>query len=245
MAEILLVVGVTLLVAFVFGEVLERVGEPALVGEIVAGLVLGPSVVGLVEYKGTFATFASVGTMLLFFDVGYEHLALEELLSVGSAAISIAPFGRVVPAGTGFVLGLAFDYGVAASAFLTLALSVTSIAVTARTLLDLDQLDSRVGHRVVGAAVVDDVVGLVAFALLVIALTGDGVTGAVTTLGKVIGFFAIAVIARFAVVERLSALLARSRHGRTDPSRNRVSRQFQRGGGQSRRHARGPSSLAC
>jgi len=74
----------------------------------------------------------------------------------------------IIPAGTGLALGLAFDYSVTESAFLALALSVTSIAVTARTLLDLHQLDSRVGHRVVGAAVVDDIVGLVAFALLLL-----------------------------------------------------------------------------
>jgi len=216
MADILLVVGVTLLVAFVFGEALERVGEPALVGEIIAGLVLGPSIIGLIDYDETFAVFGMIGAMLLFFDIGYEHLDLTELLSVGSAAISIALFGMIIPAGTGLVLGLAFDYSVAESAFLALALSVTSIAVTARTLLDLHQLDSRVGHRVVGAAVVDDVVGLLAFALLLLAVSGDGTIEAVATLGQVIGFFALAVIARFTVIQQLSSLLARSRQIEAD-----------------------------
>lgn len=154
--------------------------------------------------------------MLLFFDIGYEHLDLTELLSVGSAAVSIALFGMIIPAGTGLALGLAFDYSVTESAFLALALSVTSIAVTARTLLDLHQLDSRVGHRVVGAAVVDDIVGLVAFALLLLAVSGGGTIEAVTTLGQVIGFFALAVIARFAVIQQLSSLLARSRQIEAD-----------------------------
>jgi len=170
MAELLLVIGVTLLVAFAFGEVLERVGQPALVGEIIAGLVLGPSVFGLIDYDGTFAAFGIIGAMLLFFDIGYEHLDLTDLLSVGPVAVSIALFGMIVPAGSGFALGLTFDFGVVESAFLALVLSVTSIAVTARTLLDLRQLDSQIGHRVVGAAVVDDVVGLVAFALLLLAI---------------------------------------------------------------------------
>jgi Kef-type K+ transport system membrane component KefB len=211
MADILLVVGVTLLVALVFGEAFERVGVPALVGEIAAGLVLGPSVIGLIEYSETFAVFGTIGAMLLFFDIGYEHLDLTELLAVGPAAVSIAVFGMVVPAGAGVALGLAFGHGVAGSAFLALALSVTSIAVTARTLLDLDHLDSRVGHRVVGAAVVDDVVGFVAFALLLLAVAGTGSGEIAVTIGGVIAFFALAVIARFVVVERLSALLARSR----------------------------------
>ncbi|WP_435075816.1 cation:proton antiporter [Halorubrum sp. HHNYT27] len=211
MAEFLLVIGVTLLVAFAFGEVLERVGQPALVGEIIAGLVLGPSVFGLIDYDGTFAAFGIIGAMLLFFDIGYEHLDLTDLLSVGPVAVSIALFGMIVPAGAGFALGLAFDFGVVESAFLALVLSVTSIAVTARTLLDLHQLDSQIGHRVVGAAVVDDVVGLVAFALLLLAISGDGAVEVVTTIGKVIGFFAAALIARFVVVERLSSLLTRSR----------------------------------
>jgi len=158
-----------------------------LVGEIIAGLVLGPSIIGLIDYDETFAVFGIIGAMLLFFDIGYEHLDLTELLSVGSAAVSIALFGMIIPAGTGLALGLAFDYSVTESAFLALALSVTSIAVTARTLLDLHQLDSRVGHRVVGAAVVDDIVGLVAFALLLLAVSGGGTIEAVTTLGQVIG----------------------------------------------------------
>jgi Kef-type K+ transport system membrane component KefB len=211
MADILLVVGVTLLVALVFGEAFERVGVPALVGEIAAGLVLGPSVIGLIEYSETFAVFGTIGAMLLFFDIGYEHLDLTELLAVGPAAVSIAVFGMVVPAGAGVALGLASGHGVAGRAGLALALSVTSIAVTARTLLDLDHLDSRVGHRVVGAAVVDDVVGFVAFALLLLAVAGTGSGEIAVTIGGVIAFFALAVIARFVVVERLSALLARSR----------------------------------
>ncbi|WP_235010826.1 hypothetical protein [Halobellus limi] len=66
MVDILLVVGVTLLVAFVFGEALERVGEPALVGEIIAGLVLGPSIIGLIDYDETFAVFGMIGAMLFF-----------------------------------------------------------------------------------------------------------------------------------------------------------------------------------
>jgi Kef-type K+ transport system membrane component KefB len=216
MAEILLVIGVTLLVAFVFGEALERVGEPALVGEIMAGLVLGPAVIGLIDYDGTFAVFGIIGAMLLFFDVGYEHLDLTELLSVGPAAIVIALFGMLIPAGTGVVLGFMFDYGVVGSAFLALALSVTSIAVTARTLLDIRQLDSEIGHRVVGAAVVDDIVGLVAFALLLLAVAGNGPIEAVTALGKVIGFFAVAVIMRVAVIKRLSSFLAHSRQAGAD-----------------------------
>lgn len=211
MADILLVVGVTLLVALVFGEAFERVGIPALVGEIAAGLVLGPSAVGLIEYSETFAVFGTIGAMLLFFDIGYEHLDLAELLAVGPAAVSIALFGMIVPAGAGVSLGLAFGHGIAGSAFLALALSVTSIAVTARTLLDLDHLDSRVGHRVVGAAVVDDILGFVAFALLLLAVAGNGSGEVAVTIEKVVAFFAVAVIARAVVVERLSALLARSR----------------------------------
>ena len=211
MADPLLVSGVPLLVAFAFGEILERVGEPALVGEIIAGLVLGPSVVGLIDYDGTFAAFGLIGAMLLFFDIGYEHLDLTDLLSVGPAAISIAVCGMIVPAGAGFVLGLMFDFGVIGSAFLALVLSVTSIAVTARTLLDIHQLDSQIGHRIVGAAVVDDVIGLVAFALLLLAVSGGGAIDIVVTLGKVVGFFVAAVILRFAVIARLSSVLAHSR----------------------------------
>jgi Kef-type K+ transport system membrane component KefB len=216
MAEILLAVGATLTVALVLGEVVERVGEPALVGEIGAGIVLGPHVAGLVDYEGTFGVLATVGAMLLFFDVGYEHLDLDELLSTGPDAVSIAAAGMLVPAVAGVALGRWFGYDSVGSAFLALALSVTSIAVTARTLVDLDYLDTRLGHRIVGAAVVDDAVGLAGFSLLLLTVEGGRPVEAATTVATVAAFFALAAIARRGAVARLSALLGRARQTRAD-----------------------------
>jgi Kef-type K+ transport system membrane component KefB len=210
MEGVLLVVGTTLLVALVLSEVAERAGEPALLGEIAAGVLLGPSGVGLLDYEGTFAVLATLGAMLLFFDVGYEQLDLDELLETGPAAVSIALFGMLVPATAGVALGFAFGYGPVQTAFLGLALSVTSIAVTARTLLHMGQLDTPIGTRVVGAAVVDDVVGLLWFALLLIAATGGGPVEGLVSFGKMLAFFAFAVLVRRGAVGRLSSVLARS-----------------------------------
>ena len=216
MVGVLLAVGATLLVALVLGEALERVGEPALVGEILTGIVLGPFVLDVVAYEDTFAVLATIGAMLLFLDVGYEHLDLDDLLSVGPAAVVIALSGMTLPAVAGVGLGLAFGAGVAGSAFLGLALSVTSIAVTARTLVDLDALETTLGHRIVGAAVVDDVLGLLGFALLLASVSGDGPADAVATVGTIAAFFGLALVARHGLVGPLSSLLARSRQPGAD-----------------------------
>jgi Kef-type K+ transport system membrane component KefB len=216
MEDILLSVGVTLLVALVLGEGIERFGEPALLGEIGAGVLLGPFILDLVHYEGTFAVLSTVGAMLLFFDIGYEHLDIGELLAVGPAAVSIALFGMVVPGVAGVALGTAFGYGTVGSAFLALALSVTSIAITARTLLHLDALDTPIGHRVVGAAVVDDVVGLAGFALLLVAVQGGGPAGGLVTVGQAVAFFALAALAHHVGVGRFSAALAHSEQRSAD-----------------------------
>jgi Kef-type K+ transport system membrane component KefB len=210
MEAVLLAVGTTLLVALALGEVIERLGEPALLGEIGAGIVLGPSLLGTIEYEGTFSVLATIGAMLLFFDIGYEQIDLGELLAVGPAALRIALFGMAVPAVAGVALGAVFGVRAAGSAFLALAFSVTSIAITARTLLHLDALDTAIGRRVLGAAVVDDVVGLAGFALLFIAVAGGGLLDYLATVAGVVGFFFVAALVHRLGVGALSRALARS-----------------------------------
>ena len=166
--ETVLAVGVTLAVALLLGEIVERVGEPALLGEIAAGVVLGPHLVGAIAPDApAFAAFATVGAVLLFFDVGYDEIRLDDLTGVAVPAAVVALAGMALPFAAGIGVARVFGYGGTAAVFLGLGMAVTSIAVTARTLMDLGRLDTRAGHVVVGAAVVDDVVAVLAFGALV------------------------------------------------------------------------------
>lgn len=209
MSDILLVVGLTLLLALVLGEIVERVGQPGLLGEIAAGVLLGPHALGLLDTEGPFALFATVGAVLLFFDVGYEEIDLGELVGAGGPATVIAVVGMVLPAVVGVGVGLTFDYDLGASLFLGLLLAVTSIAVTVRTLMHLDRMDTTFGVRIVGAAVIDDVVGLLGLSVLLLLLRGDSLVAIGGTLGQIGLFFGGAILFAW-VVDHISGHLTRS-----------------------------------
>lgn len=210
--EPFLVIGATLLLAFALGEAAEALGEPPLLGEILAGILLGPHLLSLIQPEGEFATLAGIGAALLLFDAGYEDVDLDQLLRYRFSAASIALLGMAIPFAAGFFLGAGFGYGVTASLFLGLALSVTSIAVTVGTLVDLDRMDTPYGVRILAAAVLDDVLGLVGFSLLLL-LAGGGAeapTEVASTLLKVGAFFAAAVLFHRFLLPRVSGRLERS-----------------------------------
>lgn len=205
--EPFLVIGATLLLAFALGEAAEALGEPPLLGQILAGILLGPQLLGLIVPEGEFATLAAIGAALLLFDAGYEDVDLDRLLRYRFSVASIALMGMAIPYAAGFLLGVAFGYGIWASLFL--ALSVTSIAVTVGTLVNLDRMDTPYGVRILAAAVLDDILGLLGFSLLLLAATGGagGPVEVATTLLRGALFFAAAVLFHRHLLRRVSHLL--------------------------------------
>lgn len=209
MNEFLLAIGLTLLVALVLGEIVEQFGQPGLLGEIAAGIVLGPHVLGVVSPEGPFAMFATIGAVLLFFDVGYEQIEFGELFTAGIPAVGIALSGMAIPAVVGTSIGQAFGYDLDASLFLGLVFAVTSIAVTVRTLMHLGRVDTDYGVRIVGAAVIDDVIGLIALALLLVFVRGQSASTAGQTFGLIALFFFASGVLGW-LVTRISRSLDRS-----------------------------------
>ena len=129
----LLAFAAALLAAKVFGELAERMGQPAVLGELLAGVLLGPSLLGLVPLSAGIQLIAQIGVILLLFEVGLET-DLAKLLRVGGPAIAVALAGMVLPFGGGFLLTRALGYGSLASIFVGAALTATSIGITARLL---------------------------------------------------------------------------------------------------------------
>ena len=148
-------------------------------GEIVAGIVVGPSVLGLVELHGergvSLGMLAELGVLLLLVQVGME-MDLAELGKVGRASMAVAVIGVVVPfvAGAGAGIGLGWDTDTAI--FLGAALTATSVGITARVFGDLRALATTEARIVLGAAVADDVLGLIILTVVVKVVTGDSVT---------------------------------------------------------------------
>jgi Kef-type K+ transport system membrane component KefB len=174
-AGVLLDLFVVLLAAKAGDELFKRLGQPTLVGEILAGLVVGPAVLGLVEPSQTLEVFAELGVVMILFWVGLET-RISDLLQVGPVATAVGVLGVLLPFAAGFGLGLALAEAGATSAFFGASLVATSVGITSAVLLSLGVLGTRAGRTILGAAVVDDILAMliVAVATAVAASEGGG-----------------------------------------------------------------------
>jgi Kef-type K+ transport system membrane component KefB len=158
--EVLFHILIVLLAAKLGAEMAERLSIPPVLGEIVAGILVGPSVLGLVGGDDVLRVLGELGVILLLLQVGLE-MDLGELGSVGRASLTVATVGVIVPFATGIVIGLAFGMSGNEALFVGAALTATSVGITARVFGDLRALASVEARIVLGAAVADDVIGLV------------------------------------------------------------------------------------
>ena len=153
-------------------EVARRLGQPAVVGELLGGFLVGPSVLGFVNPGETTAVLAEIGVVILLFSVGLE-VRLDDLLSVGRPAILTALIAMVLPIAAGLAIGLAIGEPLGTAAFIGLALAATSIGITSRVLAELGMLDRTFARVVLGAAVIDDILALILIGIVSGAATGD------------------------------------------------------------------------
>ncbi|HEY1250549.1 MAG TPA: cation:proton antiporter [Thermoanaerobaculia bacterium] len=180
--------------AKVLGELAERVGQPAVLGELLAGIVLGPSVLGLVPLSEGVFLLSEIGVLLLLFHVGLET-DLEELVRVGGPAMAVAVAGMVLPFAGGWAVTRAMGFENLTAVFVGASLTATSIGITARVLSELGALKTREGQIILGAAVADDVLGLIVLAIVSRVAEGGSVDpgAAIRSGGLAIGFLIGAV----------------------------------------------------
>lgn len=194
----LLAVLVALLVATkLLGVIAQRIGQPAVVGELIAGVLLGGSVLRILDpAEPVILAMAELGVLILLFEIGL-HTNLKSLMKVGNEALTVALVGVALPFGFGYLaaslLGLSTIPSIVAGA----ALTATSIGISARTLSDLGKLETPEGQIVLGAAVLDDIVGLVILSVVSslvggVALSFGGIT---VTAAIAVGFVVAALVA--------------------------------------------------
>lgn len=222
--NVLLILVVMILLAKLGGDLFERIGQPAVLGELIFGILLGnltllklhafdAFVVGVVRdpQVGQFITIlAEIGVILLLFEVGLEA-TVSEMVSVGVSSFIVAMLGVIVPIGLGFVVGQIFlpDASWMVHLFLGAVLAATSVGITARVLRDLGKMHLREAKIVLGAAVIDDILGLVVLAVVqgIIEASNAGTTLSAGGIGliiiKAIGFFITAIVIGLAVSKRL------------------------------------------
>jgi len=200
--RLLLLLATILLSAKLLGELAERIGQPAVIGELVAGVLLGPSVLGFVDPTlPVLHLFAEIGVILLLFSIGLET-DLKRMISVGGAATIVAVVGVVLPFAFGYVVSRALGLELLPAIVAGAALTATSVGITARVFTDLGKLQSVEGQVVLGAAVIDDVIGLVILAVVTDLVAGNApsIGGVVRTTAIAFGFLAVAIaLGRFLV----------------------------------------------
>lgn len=207
--EFLLILAVILLSTKVFGLISERVHMPQVVGALLAGVVLGPSVLGLVEETDFLLKTSEIGVILLMFMAGLDT-DLEELKKTGLASFVIALIGVVVPliAGTGLYLVFFPDMGeplhMLKALFIGVVLTATSVSITVETLREMGRLKGKVGTAILGAAIIDDIMGIIVLTL-VSAMT-DPTVQPIAVLGRIVAFFILVVIVGFVMYRLFRAI---------------------------------------
>jgi Kef-type K+ transport system membrane component KefB len=152
-------------------EIFERLRQPAVVGEIIAGVLMGPSLLGLVHPSDLTRGLAEIGVIFLLFTVGLETKP-RDILQVGWTAALVALLGMIVPFVLGFYYFRATDHNMVEAVFVGAALTATSVGITARVLADAGVLSSRVARVILGAAVIDDILGMIVLAVVSSLSTG-------------------------------------------------------------------------
>jgi Kef-type K+ transport system membrane component KefB len=181
-AEHILEVFYLLLAAQVMAYVFKRLNQPVVIGEVLAGVLVGPALLGLVHEGEVLEFLAELGAIFLLFMVGLET-RLRDILAVGKEAFLVAVLGVAFPFLGGYLFGLQIGFETLPALFLGTALVATSVGITARVLQELGVLSRPYARVILGAAVIDDVLGLIVLAVVNgVAKTGQVETGAIAQL---------------------------------------------------------------
>ncbi|MGD9631123.1 MAG: cation:proton antiporter [Pyrinomonadaceae bacterium] len=159
-AGVLLALFIIIAAAKVMAELFERLRQPAVVGEILAGVIIGPSVLGLVQPTELISIVAEIGVIFLLFTVGLETKP-QDILRVGKKAALVATLGVVFPFIAGYLIALFWGGTFIESMFIGAALVATSVGITARVLGSMGLLELETSRVILGAAVIDDILGLI------------------------------------------------------------------------------------
>lgn len=207
----LLIIAIILLSTKVLGLVSGKISMPQVVGALVAGLILGPSVLNVIQETDLVVVLSELGVIMLMFDAGLTT-DLKELKNTGRAALIIAVLGILVPLVGGTALYMLYFPNAEDSLYLLRALFIgviltaTSVSITVETLRELGRLQGKIGTAIMGAAVIDDILGIIVLTVIS-SFVNQGVNVLLVLL-KIVLFFVFVGVIGF-IVYRLFAVLNR------------------------------------
>src|SRR5262249_4565467 len=187
------------------GEVFERLGMPAVLGEILAGIIIGPYGARLVVPSDSIYAIAGIGAIFLLFTIGLETPP-KDLIQVGRTSLYVALAGIRVPFIFGFSYMLLTEHTPSEATFVAAAMVATSVGITARVLGDLKLLQTRPARIILGAAVFDDILGMILLGVVVGLVTTEGATKwvqLVVTAAEAVGFALVMLFYAPRVVRRM------------------------------------------
>lgn len=207
--------------AKLFGIIARKLKAPQVVGEIVAGLLIGPSILGIVNLSDFLSQMAEIGVILLMFSAGLET-NLHDLIKTGFKATLIACAGVFVPLIGGTILYMCF-YGFSAigttefysAIFIGVILTATSVSITVQALREMGKLKGLIGTTILSAAIIDDVIGIIVLTV-VIGLKDASTKAGVVVLNTAL-FFAFALVVGFIIYKVFKAVDAKYPHTRRIP----------------------------
>lgn len=188
-----------LIASRIAGEIAERYGQPAMLGEIAAGVLLGPSVLNYLQLTPDIKTIAELGVLLLVFHAGLEMDLGALTKAFHGKGIWVGVMGFLTPLAMGSLLGVLFGFDFTRTVFVGLCIAITALPVSVRLLMDLGKLQSDIGEKIIAAAVMNDVASLLVLGVILDLQTGTSgwqrvvaVTG--WSLVKALGFM-VSVVA--------------------------------------------------
>ena len=200
--------------AKLMAEIFERLRQPAVVGEILAGVIVGPSLLEWVAPSEVISILAEFGVIFLLFNVGLETKP-QSIFNVGGRATMVGFCGVVLPFIAGYFIAVAWGGSFAESMFIGAALVATSVGITARVLGSMGLLDVPTARIILGAAVIDDILGLIILSLVSAVSQGSiSYTGLAKTAGAAILFTVFVALVGSRVINRLSPFVERLRLGK-------------------------------
>ena len=207
--------------AKVFGILARYCKAPQVVGEIIAGLLIGPSVLGFVQQSDFLSLLGEIGVILLMFSAGLET-NLRDLLKTGPIAFLIACAGVFVPLVGGTLLYMGF-YGVSPlgseefykAVFIGVIMTATSVSITVEALKELGKLKGKIGTTILSAAIIDDVIGIIVLTFVIGFKNPDANAGKVVT--STLLFFLLAVVVGFVLYKIFNKIDIRHPHTRRIP----------------------------
>ena len=202
--DFLLTIAIIMLFTKVFGLTSERVHMPQVVGALIAGVLVGPSCLGWVGETDFLVKAAEIGVIILMFNAGMDT-DLDELKTTGFASFVIALIGVIVPLIGGVACYLAFDndptdsMNMLKAAFIGVVLTATSVSITVETLREMGKLKGKVGTTILGAAVIDDIIGIIV--LTIVTSLKDTSVSPITVVLKIVLYFVFIAVLIFVLTK--------------------------------------------